>query len=199
MHASQTQIVRFRYNGLDYGPDYVVRSDGKYFRRLKSTHKSGPLKGRRKWKAGPVHLREDGYEFWYPKNPVTGKHHPGIPAHRAVLESFTPKETSIEKFVAAHRVGTKRSDKSLGACDWKDQRGNRQDRVEAGTHSTYGTSPGKLSATDVKELLVGWQAGMRNKSFWAKKLGCKCQNISYHLRKLEMAPGHPMDPANSNL
>jgi len=28
IRMSTTQIVRLRYNGLDYGPDYAVRTDG---------------------------------------------------------------------------------------------------------------------------------------------------------------------------
>lgn len=181
---STPQIVRLRYNGLDYGPDYAVRSDGKYFRRLKSTHKSGPLKGKRKWKPGPVHIRKsDGYEFWYPKNPVTGKHHPGIPAHRAVLESFSMPGVVVQGLVAAHCLGTKRSDKAHGACEWKDQQGNRKDREESGTSSTgHDTAPGKLTASDVQRLIDGWEAEP-NVSLWARRLGCKPPNIRHHLRQ----------------
>jgi hypothetical protein len=181
---STIRIASLRYNGIDYGPDYCVRSDGKYFRRLKSTYLTGQFKGKRKWKPGPIHKRKsDGYEFWFPKNPVTGRHHPGILAHRTVLESFTGPGITVVGLVAAHRHGTNRSDNVLGTCDWKDQKGNRKDRERDGTSSTYNTAPVKLTVSDVMELLEGWHA-VPNKSAWAKKFGCTPQNIRYHLRKL---------------
>jgi len=85
---SDLQTARLRYRDVDYGPNYYVVSDNRLFRRLKSKHKSGPLKGQSKWKQVHPQPHHDGYELWYPKNPLTEKYHPGIVASRAVAESF---------------------------------------------------------------------------------------------------------------
>jgi hypothetical protein len=178
----ELRIARLRYQGADYGPNYSVVSDQHLFRRLKSKHKTGKLKGRSKWKLVPSHPHVSGYEMWYPKNPLTGKHHPGIVSSRAVEESFNPDLDARGK-VAAHGPGTKRSDGALGTCTFKTPTGNRHDRKRDGTHSTGpDTTPGKLTAGEVQSLLAGWDANP-NASAWGRRFGVTPQAIRYQLKR----------------
>jgi hypothetical protein len=179
----ELNVARLRYMGLDYGPNYYVLSDKRLFRRLKAKHKSGKHKGKSKWKAMRHYPHSGGYELWYPKNPITGKHHPGIIASRAVVESFAGAGIDVSGMVAAHGPGTNRSDGMLGTCTLKTHRGNRRDRRRDGTHSTgRNTTPGKLTAAEVQELLSGWDANP-NASAWGRKFSVTPQAIRHHLRR----------------
>ncbi|MEX2176086.1 MAG: hypothetical protein WD872_17120 [Pirellulaceae bacterium] len=182
------QKTALRYNGLNYGPNYCVISDKRLFRRLRSKSKSRKSKGKSKWKLIKLHPHSGGYELWYPRNPLTGKHHPGIIASRAVAESFAGAGAAVNGMVAAHGPETKRSDGALGTCTFKTPRGNRKDRERDGTHSTgHDTTPGKLTAAEVQELLNGWEA-KPNASAWGRKYSVTPQAIRYHLRRRGKLP-----------
>lgn len=155
---------RLRYNQLYY-PRYVIFENGRLV-DLKL----------RKWKS--LHMRGDGYEGYSVKNPMTGRWD-WIMKHRAVLESFSGANAVLP--IAAHRPGTTRADGALGTCDWNDDRGNRNDRIEAGTFSTgHDTKPGKLKEK-IDELLRLYDAGASQR-WLARHFGCSRAAIIYQLR-----------------
>jgi hypothetical protein len=180
MEALQTAWLRS--DGVSFAPAYRVTSDERLYRRLKSKFKSGPYKGRSRWKRVRLHPTDDGRFRWNVKHPQTGERI-WVTAHRATLESFTTEGQCLKGLVAAHAPGTKPSDGALGTCSWKTQQGNRADRVLTGTHSTGpNTGPGKLTARNVERLIAGWD-NEPNVSLWARRFGCARSNINYHRRR----------------
>jgi len=169
-----------RYQGTLY-PDYFVLSDKRLVRRSKSKHKSGPHKGKRKFKLVKLHSRPDGYEIWYVRNAVPGRPRQGIIVSRAVAESFADSSLDTRGLVAAHGPGMKKSDGALGTCTFKTQKANRHDRLRDGTYSTgHCMLPGKLRGKH--DAIIRSYRETESMSKTAKEFDCTRQAIRKVLR-----------------